>query len=236
MRFIFFYIPLLLLFANCDSKERETTISEPEPGTPLTLRYLALGDSYTIGERVFVEERFPHQMTAKLQDDDFSINFPVYVAQTGWTTSDLLEGIEGANINAPFDLVSICIGVNNQFSGMPIVDYEVEFEALIEKAIEFANDDKSKVIILSIPDYAYSVYGQSFPSHEAISTEIDEYNVVNKTIAESYEIQYFDITPISRQGLEEPELISSDNLHPSAEQYRRWVNLIYNDVKKIVEK
>jgi lysophospholipase L1-like esterase len=236
MRFTYFFLSFLFLFSGCSQKAKEATLPITiDTSSNSNLRYLALGDSYTIGERVAIEDRFPHQLVSKLKYNDFSINFPVYVAQTGWTTNDLMAGIEAADLTGTFDLVSLLIGANNQFSGMTIEEYESGFESLLEKAIEFAGGDHSKVFIVSIPDYAYSIYGQSFPSPETISMEIDEYNVINKAIAAAYDIQYFDITPISREGLDIPELISQDNLHPSEEQYRRWVNLMYNGVLRMLE-
>ena len=155
------------------------------------------------------------------------------MAQTGWTTADLTNAIDTTtDFKNRYDLVSLLIGVNNQFQGRSLDNYEIEFRALLEKSIEFAGDDPGRVFVVSIPDYAYTTFGGGDPM---ISQEIDEFNAANKAITDEYGIQYFNITPISRLGLDQPELVATDGLHPSGEQYRRWVELMVDDVRMMLQ-
>lgn len=193
--------------------------------------YLALGDSYTIGESVPYDLNYPNQLYEKLVADDIAIDAPKIIARTGWTTEELAAAIERENPATDYCLVSLSIGVNNQFRGYAIGAYEENFETLLQQAIAFAGGDNKRVFVISIPDYGVTPFGQR-RNAEKIATELDAYNAINKRIVEAYEVAYFDITPISREGLERPELVASDGLHPSAKQYEEWVNLIYEQVKQ----
>ena len=199
---------------------------------PKTIKYLALGDSYTIGQSVAIAERYPIQLESQLKFDSTNFDTTIIIAKTGWTTTNLKNAIEAANITDTFNLVSLLIGVNNQYQGKPIEQYKIEFEELLKKAINFAAGKKENVFVVSIPDYAFTPFGNG---NTTISQEIDDFNLVNKTITDSIGVSYFNITPISREGLEKPELVASDNLHPSGLQYTRWVELFYNEVKLKVE-
>ena len=187
------------------------------------LKILALGDSYTIGESVCVSCRFPVQLKDSLVNHlntDISVDI---IAQTGWTTTKLFEAIVDENPPLDFDLVTLLIGVNNQFQGKPFELYEQEFPLLVSQAIALGQNDKNNVIVVSIPDYAYTPYGQNNANPELTSSEIDAYN----TFAENYcienDITYVYITDITRQGLIETDLVASDNLHPSELAYTRFV-------------
>ena len=233
MRIIFFSVIVFLSF-HCSKSE---TIPPPEMEPPVQsppkmIKYLALGDSYTIGQSVSVEDRYPNQLATQLEADSVLMDTTLIFAKTGWTTTDLQNTLTIANMKDTFDLVSLLIGVNNQYQNKPIDQYEIEFEELLQIAIDFAGGDKEKVFVLSIPDYAFTPFGNGNPS---ISDEIDDFNFSNKTITDNYGISYFDITPISTEGLDKPELVASDGLHPSGEQYTRWVELIYDAVKTKVE-
>jgi lysophospholipase L1-like esterase len=189
-------------------------------------RYLALGDSYTIGESVAADETFPELLASELRDQGVNIKRPQIVATTGWTCDDLTQGI----IDAPagefeYDMVSLLIGVNDQYQGKPFEAYEANFGKLVETAIGLAGGNKDRVFVVSIPDYAFTPFGQR-KDPAKISKEIDAYNEVNKKVADDYKILYFDITPISRQGLIEPGLVASDELHPSGKMYASWVDLM----------
>ena len=227
-----YFLFLFLFFAACQPEAMPTLNPDPDPEPDTTsLRYLALGDSYTIGQSVPEEERFPVQFADQLRAGGVEIEAPRIIAVTGWTTANLKNGIENAVLVPDYDLVSLLIGVNNQYQGKSIDEYEIEFDQLLDSAIHYAGGAPEKVFVLSIPDYAYTPFGQSRPDPAAISAELDAFNAINKSLTESRGILYFNITPISRLGLAQPELVASDNLHPSGEQYRRWVEVFYEEVK-----
>ena len=233
------FLLLLLSFCACSNVEDEMTtppILVSDESLPTFQTYLALGDSYTIGQSVSEMGRFPIQLTEKLNDDGFDFSNPKIIAQTGWTTSNLQTGITSESIEGQiFDIVSLLIGVNNQYQGRDIEEYKTEYAELLNQAIAFANNDENKVFVVSIPDYAFTPFGQSSGNAETISIEIDEFNAACKEITEAAGVAFFNITPISRQGLDESELVASDNLHPSAEQYSQWVDFFYEDVKSLIE-
>ncbi len=185
---------------------------------------LALGDSYTIGESVNTRERWPHQFVDELKKLGVTAEYPDYIAVTGWTTRNLIQGIGSMlDENKQYNLVSILIGVNNQYQGIDINSYEPDLRNIIDLALEIADQDPTKVFMLSIPDYAFTPFGNG---NELISEEIDDYNAINLRIAAEYKIAYVDITPISREGLNNPSLVAGDGLHPSADQYQQWVQAI----------
>lgn len=226
---------LFSFFAACTNTAISTTNEEPMPEPVVPIRYLALGDSYTIGESVPSDKNYPNQLVTALRNAEVSMEDAQIIAKTGWTTDELNAAIQEASPDTTFHIVSLLIGVNNQFRGWSMATYTVEFEDLLKQAIRFANGDQSKVFVVSIPDYAYTPYGQS---HEPdnISKGIDDFNDINRTITKKYNISYFDITPISRKGIVEPILVATDKLHPSGEQYTRWVELIVSDIQKMVTK
>jgi lysophospholipase L1-like esterase len=195
-----------------------------KPTSPI--RFLALGDSYTIGQSVPVQLRWPVQLLDSLEVRGFETDTLRIIATTGWRTDNLINAINNKNLEAEnYNLVSLLIGVNNQYQNRPFSQYVTEFPALLDSAIRYAGGDASRVFVVSIPDYAYTPFGQGQDPAE-ISMELDEYNAYNRSIAETYGITYFDITPISRQGLDIPSYVASDGLHPSGEQYTKWVELM----------
>ena len=214
---LFFFLLFPLLSLAC---RHEAVVKPP-------VRYLALGDSYTIGHGVPETDRFPLQLAERLRADGWGAGDPRIVATTGWTTGSLLNALKNDALEHDYDLVSMLIGVNNQYQGRPLAEYELEFNQLLDSAVVYAGGDPAKVFVLSIPDYAYTPYGQSRPNPGQISGQIDIFNAKNKALTEARGIRYFDITPLSRQGLEEPSLVASDGLHPSGEMYRRWIDLFY---------
>ena len=193
-----------------------------------SLRFLALGDSYTIGQSVSESERWPVQLGEALRNEGVNVQEVRIIARTGWRTDNLMAAIEDADLTPSYNLVSLLIGVNNQFQGGSISTYEDEFEELLQTAIELAGGDKSKVMVVSIPDYAYTPYGGGSTS---ISREIDEFNAVNRAITSEYDVAYHNITPISRRGLSETDLVADDDLHPSGKQYTLWVGQIMDDIR-----
>ncbi|HYC60302.1 MAG TPA: SGNH/GDSL hydrolase family protein [Thermoanaerobaculia bacterium] len=185
---------------------------------PEQTRYLALGDSYTIGESVPESERFPVQLAR-----DLALGAPTIIAKTGWTTDELNAAIDAANPQGPYDLVTLLIGVNNQYRGRDAEQYRGEFAALLQRAIGFAAGDAKKVIVVSIPDWGVTPFAEG-RDRAKIASEIDRYNAINREEASRAGAQYVDITPISRGT--DIALVAGDGLHPSGKQYSEWVKLI----------
>lgn len=198
---------------------------------PRSFSYLALGDSYTIGTALpDSSEAYPIQLVEKLNEDPmFMGDLPKIIAFGGWRTDQLMNGIDTANIAPPYDLVSLLIGVNNQFQNLSQDDYAKDFEELLLEAISLAGNDTNGVFVLSIPDYGVTPFGGG---NEKISMEIDEFNAINLEITKSYGISYFNITEISREAENDSELLAPDNLHPSGKMYALWVDLILENVKE----
>lgn len=225
MRTYFILLIVIGLSASCEKSDFRP--DDTLPDTSQEIRYLALGDSYTIGTSVSYPERFPSQLVDALRavNVDYTFLAPSFIARNGWTTTQLQQALAGNDtLQPPYDLVSLLIGVNNQFQNAPFSRYEAEFPELLSEAVNLAGGDTSRVFVVSIPDYAFTPFGQNFGSPEMTSQEIDEYNNYNRQVAEEWGITYFNITPISRNGLERPELVASDGLHPSGQQYGRWVS------------
>jgi acyl-CoA thioesterase-1 len=220
------FLPILLffiLFMGCSSEDTKLIVD-----TKKSIQYLALGDSYTIGEGVCWNCNFPSQLKDSLLQTDFfsSVNLKI-VAQTGWTTTNLKNAIEAENLNSSYDLVTILIGVNNQYQNRPFSLYETEFPELLQTAITLAKGDKNRVIVVSIPDYAFTPFGQSSSNPSTISNQLDNYNTFAKNHAESLGISFLNITDITREGLNNPNLVASDNLHPSQLAYSKFVERMF---------
>lgn len=185
---------------------------------PSNTRYLALGDSYTIGESVPANERFPVVLAKTLK-----LGEPEIIAKTGWTTDELNAAIDAASPQGPYDLVTLLIGVNNQYRGRDAEQYRGEFAALLQRAIGFAGGDVKKVVVVSIPDWGVTPFAEG-RDRAKIASEIDRYNAVNREEADRAGVLYVDITPISRQN--DPSLVAADGLHPSGKQYLQWVKTV----------
>ncbi len=190
------------------------------------LSFLALGDSYTIGESVEERERWPVQLADRLRKEGVDVAEPQIVATTGWTTDELAQGIIESGVEGDFDIVSLLIGVNNQYRGYDFSQYEKEFAELLQQAIDFAAGDTGRVFVVSIPDYGVTPFGQR-GNPEKIAEEIDRYNQFAQDLATSRGVEFFEITEISREALTDPELIAEDRLHPSGKMYTRWVDKIF---------
>jgi lysophospholipase L1-like esterase len=193
------------------------------------IKYLALGDSYTIGASVSESENYPNILVKRLNDEGIETEKFQIIAQTGWTTYDLDYAISQANPSNDYNLVSLLIGVNNQYQRIDIKGYRDAFPKLLNKASGFAGGNKNNVFVISIPDYGYTPFGASKQSQ--ISPEIDAYNQINDSVTKALGIKYYNITPISRNGLNTPNLVAIDGLHPSGIMYKLWVDLFYNDIK-----
>lgn len=198
------------------------------------LKYLALGDSYTIGESVSENRRWSVQLATAIRERGINIAAPTIIAKTGWTTDELQNAINNATLEPKYDLVSLLIGVNNQYRGYPIAQFEKEFGALLEQAVTFAGGQKDRVFIVSIPDYGVTPFGQK-KNPVKIATELDLYNHLTKKMTEAAGITFVDITPISRTATDDPTLIAEDGLHPSAAMYQQWVDMLLKEVIDIEE-
>jgi len=225
------YLFIFLFIATCGSQKE----NKQKESISADFTYLALGDSYTKGESVCSTCNFPSQLTSALSEDLNKEGTYKRIAETGWTTSDLLNGIAQEQPNSTYDLVTLSIGVNNQFQGKPFTLYEEEFPELLEKAIAFSQGDSKRVIVLSIPDYAFTPYGEKSGKAAKISKELDAYNTYAKKISEEKNVAFYDITEITRAGLATPELVATDGLHPSKEAYRLFVEKIRAEAKKIID-
>jgi acyl-CoA thioesterase-1 len=197
------------------------------------LSYLALGDSYTIGEGVATSESWPYQLVKRLNAAGVSVQMPKVIARTGWRTDNLLAAIDSENLTEKFDMVSLLIGVNNQFQGKSIEVYKKDLRVLLNTAVGLCNKSKSGVFVVSIPDYGATPFGKI--ERESIAKEIDEWNLACKAICDEFEIPFFDITPISKQAATDNSLTAKDNLHPSAKMYSLWVDEILEPVVGILK-
>lgn len=189
------------------------------------MRFLALGDSYTIGESVAEAERWPNQLAERLKVEGLPVVVTI-IARTGWTTDELAAAIDRASPQGPYDLVSLLIGVNNQYRGRDADEYHREFRALLERAIAFAGGEPAHVIVLSIPDWGVTPFA-SGRDRAQIAQEIDTFNAINRTEAELRGVAYVDVTPVSRQATFDPELIAGDGLHPSGKMYAEWAEMAF---------
>ena len=196
---------------------------------PEEVKFLALGDSYTIGESVLARSRWPVQLADSLSKIGVDCLEPKIIAKTGWRTDDLKAAIARAKLKPEYTLVSLLIGVNNYYQGKSVESYELEFEELLSLAIKLAGGNSARVFVLSIPDYGYTPFGRD--KQKKISEGIDAFNVANREIAETYDVKYYSITDISRRGLDEPDLVAVDGLHPTEKMYSEWVQRILADVK-----
>jgi lysophospholipase L1-like esterase len=202
--------------------------------TSKSIRYLALGDSYTIGESVSESERWPMQLRDSLQTNGIEVEWYKIIARTGWKTKDLKEAIATSNVDDNYDLVSLCIGVNDFFQGRGLEEYKQRFQGLLETAVRLARGRKDRVFVVSIPDYAFTPLYQD--RRETISRGIDDFNTAAKRASLAFGVQFIDITPTSRKGLEDPQLVARDGLHPSAKQYTAWVKQMLPIVMEMLTK
>lgn len=220
MKFLFYLFSIaVILLLSCTSTNK--VLKNEAKSQNNNYNILSLGDSYTIGESVCETCRFPEQLKDSLSNNtkDTSFNLKI-VATTGWTTTNLLNGISNENLPNNYDLVTLLIGVNNQYQGKDFSIYEKEFPELVDIAITKAKGDKNRVIVVSIPDYAYTPFGKE---NTTISSEIDTYNAFAENYCNANNITFVNITDITRNGLEDTDLVASDGLHPSKKAYSLFV-------------
>ena len=188
----------------------------------LNYSYLALGDSYTIGESVKESERWPVQLSNSLRN---KLNKPVIIAKSGWTTDQLIDTLNKINFNKKFDFVSLLIGVNNQYRGRSVENFKEGFTILLKKSIEYANYKKERVMVVSIPDWGVTPFAKN-KNRTIIGNEIDAFNKVIHDECMKNNITFFNITEISRKAINDNSLIAEDGLHPSKKMYKQWVKII----------
>ncbi len=223
------YLLLLAAIMGCSSDNSPAFTSEEIAQNAFTTKkILSLGDSYTIGESVCDPCKFPEQLkdSIKMYRPHGDVLELDVIAQTGWTTSSLLNAIDQSNIDSDYNLITLLIGVNNQYQGLPFSLYEIQFPQLINLAISKASGQANRLIVLSIPDYAYTPFGQMSSNPEGISADIDAYNDFAEAYCNTNGITFINITDITRLGLEETSLIANDGLHPSELAYSRFVQRI----------
>ena len=195
-------------------------------------RHLALGDSYTIGERVSLKYRWPNQLAKLLEAEAIQTEVTI-VARTGWTVKELWDGIQADPPEVTYDLVTLLIGVNDQYRGYPVDGYRADFRFMLGKAIEYAGGNPNHVVVLSIPDWGFTPFAAT-REIEPISQQIDEFNAVNLEETKSTGAHYVDVTLISRMGMDDFELIAGDRLHPSGKMYTIWAEKTLPIVRDIL--
>nr|WP_286941445.1 SGNH/GDSL hydrolase family protein [Allomuricauda sp.] len=193
--------------------------------------FLALGDSYTAATGELNKNSWPMQLHEIIDKKYIDLNEPHILAKAGWTTTDLLEAIATADLSPPYDQVALLIGVNNQYQGLPIRLFEVEFAQLLARSIELAGNDRSNVFVLTIPDWGATPFAR-FRDKEKITTEIGRYNRIIKNMAKEQGVLVVDITPSTRNMAVNPNLIASDSLHPSKKMYQSWAKKIAKKLRK----
>ena len=212
---------------NTSQENEENNTEEAENETNSSKKYLALGDSYTIGTSVCETCSYPIQLKNVLEKElNITANTKI-IAQSGWTTSVLQNAINNENLSNEYDLVTLLIGVNNQYQNRSFDIYEKEFPELLDQAIKFAKGNPENVIVISIPDYAFTPFGQNTSNPEKISSEIDNYNAFSKQISNQKSVKFIDITDITREGLNDPDLVASDDLHPSEKAYTKFIERLF---------
>ncbi|MGB8982548.1 MAG: SGNH/GDSL hydrolase family protein [Anaerolineales bacterium] len=198
-----------------------------------TIRYLALGDSYTIGESVAARNRWPEQLAKLLEAEGLQTEVTL-IARTGWTVDELWEGIQADPPAGTYDLVTLLIGVNDQYRGYPVDGYREDFRFMLGKAIEYAGGRPDRVVVLSIPDWGFTPFAATRDT-EPISRQIDEFNAVNLAETEAAGAHYVDVTIISRMAMDDFELIAGDRLHPSGKMYTLWAEKVLPVVTEILK-
>ncbi|MFM6925479.1 MAG: SGNH/GDSL hydrolase family protein [Ferruginibacter sp.] len=183
--------------------------------------YLALGDSYTIGEQVLFAENFPNQTVQQLRKMGFGFYAAEIIAKTGWTTDELSDAIENTTFLNKYDIVSLLVGVNNQYRGRSAAEFKIEFEHLLQKAIQFADNKPSRVFVLSIPDWGVTPFAEG-RERDQVTSEIDEFNTVCKSSATTFHAHFIEITASQRADGNKTAFLAPDGLHPSGMEYKKW--------------
>lgn len=223
-----------ILLAGCTTHAPGSAANDKDTDMR-SLHYLALGDSYTIGESVDASARWPVQLAAELRDAGIAVEPPRIIAKTGWTTDELSDAIDEAAPGDDYDFVTLAIGVNNQYRGRDVDNYREEFTALLQRAIDFAGGEPEHVMVLSIPDWGVTAFGRdSGRDVVQIARELDTYNAAAREICAVHGVAFVDITPVSRAHGAQPAMLADDGLHPSAAMYRQWVELALPTARRLL--
>lgn len=199
------------------------------------IRYLALGDSYTIGEKVDSNKSWPNQLTSYLNVKNLKVEEPEIIAVTGWRTDELMDSIAVRNYQAnAFDLVSLLIGVNNQYQKRPFQQFKTEFEDLLQTAIELCRQDEKGVFLVGIPDYSLSEFAQG-KKLKRVSSRLKRYNRYIKKMSQRYAVAYYPLQDLSKALHKDKAMLAEDLLHPSAKQYEVWVDSFKEQVAEQIK-
>ncbi len=197
----------------------------------MTISYLALGDSYTIGEQVPFAENFPNQAVQLLRRAGFAFYAAEIIAKTGWSTAELSQAIDNTDTLDSYDVVSLLIGVNNQYRGRSTTEFKIEFEQLLQKAIQFAGNKSYRVFVLSIPDWAVTPFAAGRDVKQ-VAEEIDAYNYICETSSKEFQTNYINITASQREDGSKTDFLAPDGLHPSGKEYTKWASKLADAVIK----
>ncbi len=222
---------IFMLMAACSAKNATTV--EPDNLIMGKYRYLSLGDSYTIGESVAPEERWSMILSDMLRKNGVDLSDPEIIARTGWTTAELMDGIKSRNPQGPYNLVSLLIGVNNQYRGQSLERYRTELQGLLKQAIGFAGGNNERVFMLSTPDWGVTPFAKG-SDQAKIASEIDAFNQVAQEECTKLGIAFVDITPLSRTAKNDISQIANDGLHFSGKMYRQWAEKALPTVQKLL--
>lgn len=222
---------IFILMAACSAKNATTV--EPDNLISGKYRYLSLGDSYTIGESVAPEERWSMILSDMLRKNGVDMSDPEIIARTGWTTAELTDGIKSRNPQGPYNLVSLLIGVNNQYRGQSLERYRTELQGLLKQAIGFAGGNSERVFMLSTPDWGVTPFAKG-SDQAKIATEIDAFNQVAQEECTKLGIAFVDITPLSRTAKNDISQIANDGLHFSGKMYRQWAEKALPTVQRLL--
>jgi len=230
----FWLVLPVLIVASCTQAVKNNNMDQEKNEIPVEYRYLALGDSYTIGESVDSSGRWPVQLTDSLYRQNIIPVDLTVVAKTGWTTDELMAGIDQSSVSGIYHLVSLLIGVNNQYRGRDTAEYRMQYRQLLDMAIDFAGGDPTHVIVVSIPDYGVTPFAAG-KDPVKIAREIDEFNAIKQEETTNSGARFIDITGISRLAASDQQLIAADGLHPSDKMYSEWVKLILPEAVNLLK-
>lgn len=213
----------------------DTTVIPPDSTSvpDSTKHFLALGDSYTIGQSVPVDDRFPHQTVELLNATGYQFDTPRYIAATGWPTEALISAISGQTFSVSYDVVSLLIGVNDQYIRHDTIGYRDRFRSLLLRSIQLAGNRRSHVFVLSIPDYSVTPFASGSDTN-MIRTQIDLFNNINYNESVAANVNYLEITQSTREAANNPSLLANDGLHPSGIEYGKWAARLADQIRSVV--